>query len=331
MKMLNNDLTAQYDLGIKRAQYNRSNYYLDTNKGQFLLRKVTIPKEQIAFEYEVNRQLIQKGFNEIEKIYPTKKQSPYVLQQDKYYILQTYRPVEEIDFKSEGDLRQIVCVLARFHKAAQHIYSNERKIENAAIKNIYDYFSKRHTEVKKMKASISNISQKSKFEVMFFENYKAYETLEEMALQLVNKQMGESLIEKARTSRTVVHNEYTYHALGKTPGGDYVMSQLDTCGYNIQLIDLANVLTKIMQKNNWDMMLLYNLVQDYSKINPLSMEEVKILKAMLIFPEKFVSICHKYTTSKRRNNYSMFELKWENMLVYKEEQLKAAKNIEKYL
>ncbi|MGL4799100.1 MAG: hypothetical protein ACRCWY_06870 [Cellulosilyticaceae bacterium] len=331
MKMFNNDLATQYDLVVKKMQYNRSNYYLDTNKGQYLLRKVIMPKEQIAFEYEVNRQLIQKGFDEIEKIYLTKKQSPYVQQQDKLYVLQTYRVVDEIDFKLEEDLRGMICILARFHKAAQHIASNERNIENAALKNIYEYFQKRHIETKKMKNNMSGISQKSKFEMMFIEHYKVYEELEQMALGLVTKETAEKLIDKAKKNLTVIHNEYTYHAVGKLVQGDYMINHLDACSYNIQLLDLANVLTKVMQKNDWDMELLYNLVQEYTKINTLSIDEIKVLKAMLIFPEKFASICHKYMTSKRRNNYSMFELKWENMLAYKEEQLKAAKQIEKFL
>lgn len=330
-KMLTNDLTAQYDLGIKKMQYNRSNYYLETNKGQYLLRKVNIPREQIAFEYEINKQLINKGFQALEKIYLTKKQSPYAFQQDKVYILQSYREVEEIDFKDEEDLRQILTVLGRFHKVAKYIQTPDRKIENAAIKNIYEYFQKRSAETKKIKNSISGISQKSKFEIMFNEDYRVYEALEHMALSLVNEDVALKLIEKAKKQFTLVHNEYTYHAVGKGKNKEYIINHLDACSYNIQLLDVANVLTKVMQKNNWDIRLLDKLVQDYVKVNPLSDEEYRVLKAMLIFPEKFASICHKYTTSRRRNNYSMFELKWENMIAYKEEQLKAASDIEKYL
>ncbi|MGL5677597.1 MAG: hypothetical protein ACRDDX_14400 [Cellulosilyticaceae bacterium] len=331
MKMFNNDLATQYDLVVKKMYYNRSNYYLDTNKGQYLLRKVIMPKEQIAFEYEVNKQLIQKGFNEIEKIYLTKKQSPYVQQQDKLYMLQSYRAMDEIDFKLEVDLRGMICVLARFHKAAQNITSSERNIENAGLKNIYEYFQKRHIETKKMKNNMSGISQKSKFEMMFAEHYKVYEELEQMAIELISKEIAEKLIDKAKKNHTVIHNEYTYHAVSKIAQKQYVITHLDACSYNIQLLDLANVLTKVMQKNDWNMQLLYDLVQEYTNINTLSEEEIKVLKAMLIFPEKFASICHKYMTSKRRNNYSMFEMKWENMLVYKEEQLRAAKQIEKIL
>lgn len=329
--MLNNDLIAQYDLGVKKVQYNRSNYYLETSKGQYVLRKVNIPREQIAFEYEVNKELIDKGFKNLEKLYLTKKQSPYALQQDRIYVLQSYRQVEEIDFREENDLKQVINVLANFHRVAKDIYVPERKIENVSIKNVYEYFQKRTLETKKMKDKMVGISQKSKFERMFVEGYKDYQELEHIALKLMNEEISNGLIQQAKMGLTIVHNEYTYHALGKTKEGQYIINHLDACSYNIQLLDVANVLIKVMQKNNWDIELLDKLIKGYRSVNPLKEDEYKALKAMLIFPEKFASICHRYMTSRRRNNYSMFELKWENMLVYKEEQLKAAYMIQKHL
>ncbi|MEG0578419.1 MAG: hypothetical protein RR490_00650, partial [Niameybacter sp.] len=67
MKQVGNEVFAQYDISIKKIQYSRSNYYLDTKQGQLLLRKTLIPKEQIVFEHEVTQQLLEKGFSEINK------------------------------------------------------------------------------------------------------------------------------------------------------------------------------------------------------------------------------------------------------------------------
>lgn len=331
MKTAGNELFAQYDMSIKKFQYNRSNYYLDTKQGNFLLRKTIVPKEQICFQYEVVEALMQKGFKEIDRIYLNKKQNPYGLYQDKCYILQSYHKSVEIDFTSEADLIGIIEVLARFHIAATHIDSKIRKAENIGVKNIYGYFKKRLTDAKHMRKKISGISQKTKFEMMFLDNYRDYEALQFMALDLVSESVSNALMEKVRRDKTVIHNDYTYHAVGHLEDGRYMINNLDSCTYNIQLLDLTNVLTKIMQKNNWRIELLDKLINSYDRINTLSQEEINVLKAMLIFPEKYANICFKYTTSKHRNNYSMFEHKWENMLVYKEEQLTAARNLAKEL
>lgn len=332
MKTIGNELFAQYDMSIKKVQYNRSNYYLDTKQGSLMLRKTIVPKDQICFQYEVTQQLLHKGFTEIAKIYLTKKQNPYGLYQDRYYILQSYNKTIEIDFTSEKDLKAVIEVLAKFHKVAKNIESKTRDVENASIKNIYEYFQKRVVDGKHMRKKISNFSQKTKFEIMFLNDYKVYEALQYMALDLITPQIAAELINKVRLEKTLIHNDYTYHAVGQIEGSDcYMINNLDTCTYNIQLIDLANVLTKIMQKNNWNIALLDKLIASYNAIHTLSYNEINVLKAMLIFPEKYAGICYKYTNSKHRNNYSMFEHKWENMLVYKEAQFLTAKELAKEL
>lgn len=332
MKTMGNELFAQYDMSIKKVQYNRSNYYLDTKQGNLMLRKTIVPKDQICFQYEVTQQLLQKGFTEIAKMYLTKKQNPYGLYQDKYYILQSYNKTMEIDFTSEGDLKAVIEVLARFHKSAKNIDSKTRNVQNASVKNIYEYFQKRVVDAKHMRKKITGFSQKTKFEMMFLDHYKEYEMLQYMALDLVTPEISNQLMEKVRSEKTLIHNDYTYHAVGRLEdGSSYMINNLDACTYNIQLLDLTNVLTKIMQKNNWNIRLLDQLIASYDAIYNLNKAEVNVLKAMLIFPEKYANICFKYTTSKHRNNYSMFEHKWENMLVYKEAQLLTAKALAKEL
>lgn len=331
MKQVGNDLFSQYDISIKKFQYSRSNYYLDTKQGQLLLRKTLVPKDQILFVHEVTEQIINRGFKEINKMYTTKNQKPYGSYLDKKFILQDYSKVNEIDFTNKEELKAVIEVLARFHKAATHIHSKIRPIEGAGFKNIYEHFQKRVTDGRKMKKKMSKLSQKTKFEIMFLEDYRAYEELQYKALELVKQESAHRLIEKAKNNKTILHNDFTYHAVGRLDQTNYMISDLDNCTYNIQLIDLSNVLTKVMQKNQWDIALLHQLIATYTKITPLEEEEIQILKAMLIFPEKYANICFKYMTSKHRNNYSMFDHKWENMLVYKEEQLRASHEIIKYL
>ena len=97
------------------------------------------------------------------------------------------------------------------------------------------------------------------------------------------------------------------------------------CGYDIQVLDLAHILAKIMQKNDWDCSILYELIERYNGIRPLSNKEFNLLKFMMIYPEKYNNICFKYSSSKRRWNYSMFEQKWKNMLMYKDRQIATAR------
>lgn len=330
MRPLCRELTSQYDISIKKYQYLRSNYFLDTNKGKFALRKVDLTKDQLGFSYEVDTHLSQCHFDCLSNIYATKKKSPYAVLGDESYVMQNYKPCEETDFKDYKDLKGIIVVLAKFHNASVNVESKIRNPEEAKIKNIYTYYKKREFENNKLKKNILSLRQKSNFELMFLDSCEAYRHLEEVALDSIDDNLACRLIQKACESRSIAHKDFTYHTVNKTDDDRYIISQIDVCNYDIQVLDLAQILSKIMQKNEWDKELLYNLIQEYDKERTLSEDEMRMLKFMMIYPEKYNSICFKYMGSKRRWNYSMFEQKWMNMLAYKDKQMEAVKMIESW-
>jgi len=327
VRPLNKDLLSQYDISIKKYQYIRSAYYLDTNKGKFLLRKVDVPKEQILFDYEVDTELKHNNFKNINAIYTTKKRSPYAVCGEQLYMMQEYIECEETDFKNFEDLKNTIFVLAEFHKASKNIISKGKDVEQVNIKNIYEYYAKRNIQNTRLKKNIVALKQKSKFEIMFLDNCRTYMSLEQMALEGISKEQAEKLVSKVKTDHTVAHKDYTYHTVNKTSSGQYRISNIDSCNYDIQIVDLAHILGRVMQKNEWNVSILDQLIKAYDSKNALAQDEFKILKAMMIYPEKYNSICDKYLGSKRRWNYNMFEQKWQNMIVYMDNQVEAAKII----
>ncbi len=330
VKPLSRELIVQYDLDVKRYQYIRSNYYLETNKGRFVLRKVDVPKEQITFNYEVDTQLQVDGFEELSHIYVTKRKSPYATIGDQYYMMQEYEPCEETDFKVYKDLKGIIVALSHFHKAAQGIESKMKSAQETRVRNIYEYYSRRKVENTKLKKNMLTLKQKSDFEVMFLEGCEEYRDLEEMALESIDGELVNRLINEVRMTKCIAHKDFTYHTVNKAQNDKYIIAALDQCNYDIQVLDLAQILSKIMQKNEWDIDVLYRLLEAYNRERSLSQDEFKMLKFSIIYPDKFNSICFKYMGSKRRWNYSMFEQKWENMLSYKSNQIEVAKEIKKW-
>ncbi len=326
MKALPNDLLSQYELNITKYTYNRSNYILHTNKGKYILRKMNIPTEQILFMYEAVNHLQANGFEQVSLIYPTKKKLPYAVSRGQVFILQNYQEGSEVEFRSIEDITGIVKLLANFHKCGVDFTTSYRSCDDNHIKDVYSYFTKRLRETAVLKKKIAPLSQKTEFEIMFLRDYRTYETLEKIALDCVDQASCAHVMEQARLTKSLVHNDYKYHTINRLSSG-YILTCLDECTYNMQVLDLGGILVKIMQKNNWDISLLGELIGVYEEIRPLSVQERSVLKALLIFPEKYATICHNFLQCRRRNNYSMYEVKWENMLNYKDQQVRAAEFI----
>lgn len=325
MKALNKELISQYDLQVKKQHFLRSSYFLETNKGRFVVRKLEVGEEQIAFCCEVDNHLANQSFTNINSIYLTKKKTPYAELKDERYIMQACKPAVETDFKEFKDLAGLVKTLAQFHNAAQNVNSLVRNPEQVKIKNTYDYYTKRQIENNKLKKQITTLRQKSNFELMFLEECETYRELEDLALSTIDSDLVNNLISTVIQTKSVAHKALSYHTINKTGNEEYRIDNIDLCNYDIQVLDLSQILSKIMQKNSWDRTLLYNLIDIYNKERTLSEEEMILLKFMLIYPEKYNSICTQYMGSKHRWNYSMFEQKWMHMLSYQDQQMEAIK------
>ncbi len=323
MRAIPNDLISQYELNVRKCYYSRNNYFIDTDSARYVLRKVNITPEQIMFVNEALVHLKNSGFSHVNSIHETKKKLPYAINRGQVYVLQDRQDGEDIEFNKEEDVAGMIRLLAQFHKSGVNFESEHRKSENVHLKDLYTHLKKRHRETQILKKKVVPLSQKTTFEILFLKGYKPYEDLQKMAIECIDGASCDRVMGDVKIRKSLAHNDYKYHAVSRV-GNSYNLIQIDQCTYNIQILDLSSILIKIMQKNKWDTKLLMRLIEEYENVRKMSPEEKSLLKAMLIFPEKYSSLCNKYLQCKRRGNYSMYEVKWNNMLAYLEDQVSAA-------
>ena len=67
----------------------------------------------------------------------------------------------------------------------------------------------------------------------------------------------------------------------------------------IPVTDLYDFLRKIMEKNQWDIGLGHKMLEAYSRILPLSKEELEYLAVCIAYPEKFWKIANSYYRSSK--------------------------------
>lgn len=95
------------------------------------------------------------------------------------------------------------------------------------------------------------------------------------------------LYEESKRKRTLVHGDYNYHNLIMTSEGIATVN-FDNFRIDIQAGDLYYFMRKIMEKNHWDRHLGEQIIRSYTRIHPLSGEEMEYLALRLAYPEKFL-------------------------------------------
>jgi spore coat protein I len=73
-----------------------------------------------------------------------------------------------------------------------------------------------------------------------------------------------------------------------------------------------------MRKCNWDINKAKLILNTYRNIEPLSQDELKVMKSMLQFPQKFWRVINRYYNSKRHWAQKNFTIMLEDVIKEKD-------------
>ena len=149
-----------------------------------------------------------------------------------------------------------------------------------------------------MKTYIIDKKQKNEFEVRFLNVYdRFYSQAMEATKQLSNLDF-DSIMKSSMENGTVAHGSYTYHNIIVTSKGIFT-TNFDKADVGLQVFDLYYFMRKVMEKNNWDIMLSNLILEEYLGSNSLSDNELKLLYILMLYPEKFWKITNYYYNGKK--------------------------------
>ena len=328
--MIHPNIFKEFGVNVKQYYKFRATYICDTDQGLKAIRKSECTPGQVTLQYQIKEHLVHNGFIYVDRLQVSKRKTPYVMQNNQLYIMTDWYNGQEVDFHNIQDIHKAIRFLAKLHMAGEDFISPTINPSSLKIKNLGTTYKKRYSETIKLRKKIRNTSSMTDFELLYIKNALIYKELQEVAIGLIHSSNYEKLIDKAKRNRTIIHGKYTYHNILNINSEDTIITGFDRSTYNVQLIDLASAIRHIMGKNKWDIKILLSCLKEYSNIKPLTSNEWEIMKGMIIFPEKFASLCNQYYHSKRRWNYNMFQRKLINMLEYQENQKQCAREILKW-
>lgn len=282
-------LLEQYDLDIKQITKGRGAYICDTSQGMKLLMPFRGSKERAAFLREVLQYLQEEGVN-AEQICLTKEGEASV--EDEYgkrYWLKDMISGSECRTGMENDLQQSVSLLAHLHRklaACPLTVPAFMKTERNEPGNICQ---RHYRELVKVKNYVHGKKSKNEFERHFWEQYPHYIEEAKRAMQLLAevKEAPDSLL---------CHGDFNQHNVVHGPDGFQIINY-ESMSCNLQIVDLANFLRKMLEKNHWDQGIGMRLMEIYDRERQISKEERQMLAVILLFPEKFWKISNHYINS----------------------------------
>jgi CotS family spore coat protein len=313
------NLLEQYEMTIKSTSKGRGTIICDTDKGIRVLKEYTGRPEKLELLFRLQERFCDNL--RTDTLIPTKEEKLFVKDEgdNTVYILTKHVEGKECSYKSEEDIIKACSAMARMHlrfmtpvvyEEAQlsfempiYFYVDEMERHTKECKRVYNYLKKR--------------SQKTDFERALLNEYNYFL---EKAIDVTNRAKEESKTEYeayVRSNRLYCHGDYQYHNVifSKTQDGISTgIINMEHISQDAGVRDFYLFFRKVCQKYDWSIDMANTMLEAYQNRRTIPPIELRSLKLMLEYPEKFWKIIDRYYNSKKSWMSDKNNEKLENLL-----------------
>lgn len=261
-----------------------------------LIRKTNQTAKKIQFQHEIKENLYESGFENIDRFYFSSQNKPYFQLDEDIYTMTDLINYPEACFSNNREFISILECMSKMHKLLNqkgYRHFNEFTGEESATSE----YEKVLVKIKKIKASLNIEKRLSDIDVMFLKNYNYYIDRIEQTISRLKKTKFEEYLKKSKAEGFVRHNNLKEENIFVNETSVYITNFSESAvGY--YLYDLDNVIRRYMKRLPADCLPVSKIVEIYDKHNSLNDDELDILYALLIYPQKFVKVSSQYYSKK---------------------------------
>jgi len=290
-------ILEQYDFSVERTWKGRGAILFEADGIIYILKEYKGASDRLSFIADRLIKIKENGFSEIEEIVPNKEGSYFCTDYDRTtYIVKRYFGAKECNIREKQECLEAIQALGRLHKAMTGIVVGEPyKVDSLPL--LYE-IDKRNAELARVRKYLKSKGRKSEFELFLQANYDYfYENALAVAEQLA-KEDTSGWCKKIEDEQTYSHGDYQYHNILMDETGCHIIN-FEKMAPDNPVKDLYFFMRKLLEKNNWDLVLGRELLHTYNEVRKLQEEDILQLKYRFLYPEKFRKIVNYYFNSSK--------------------------------
>ena len=284
-----------YNISISSIKPCRAGYILDTDNGKRYLRQCQCSENRLLYVHDAKQHLLCHGFDNLDTYNTSKDGRPFMEIEGQLYTLTPFIDGRECEFGDDTDAIKAAQALAAMHYAGKGFKQIGSSIPNDLGK-LPESLAKRYDEVLRMRRKAER--ERGAFDYIYLDCVDKFMALAEESLALLKGHEYPNLIKKTLIEGGICHHDYSYQNIIMKGQVTYITG-FESCGEEIRIYDLVNLLRRKMRKCNWNPEKAALLLDAYSDPEPLSDDEIVVMKAMLLFPQKFWRVANRYYNSRR--------------------------------
>ncbi|MCL2407184.1 MAG: hypothetical protein FWC95_04575 [Defluviitaleaceae bacterium] len=271
------------------------------NGTRIIIQKPRGGKDNLIFAHYVKENLIENGFEDIDRYYIAASGLPYCeIAGDVYTVAHApyIGKYTETDFANIDAVSEVAAKIGQLHNLVLKPQFFADFTAHFPHRKDYDNFTGRDGLAKQLKTMqgykkiVKRQSRLSDFDVLFLKNFNAYDNAVNEISEIIDGLNGSNL-------SGFCHNMIKEEAMLKS-GGILYVTGFDESSADSFMFDLAQIITRYIRMSgrliDGD---LHAILDTYNNRNPLSNHDLRFLYAVLLFPGKFYKTCVKYYSKKR--------------------------------
>lgn len=312
----------KYNLQIVSAEKFRSAYKIITNNGEFYLKRMRHGHNKVKNGCILTEELQMNKFSNTAKYLRTNEGAYSVRYKKTTYCLTEWIEGCECDLTNIDEAVNCTILLARFHNMSNKIDHSKIHI-GKNLKNWPKILANNLNNLEKFKRIINSKRMKNDFDVLFLENIDSFYNRGLSAINMLNASQYYKLSKIANEEKTICHNSFYYQNIIKKYE-EYFIIDFDSIIIDLQISDLGKLIRRLMFKKayGWNFYFAKTLIEAYNSICRLSKEELEIMVALIIFPQKFWKLGQRRFIKQKKWSESKYLHKLNKIISYNEMQEK---------
>ncbi|MFI3175560.1 MAG: hypothetical protein R3Y53_10250 [Bacillota bacterium] len=289
-----------------------------TNVGFLELKKARVGKQNISFAHDVKEHLYKKGFSHLNRFRKTLTEEPYFEKEGILYVVEDVLPKESLAEKNIEEFLQGMETLGKMHFLGRGISKEFAIFEENKLEKKYE---KRKNELGKIRGRIQKEGRYDAIDCMVMKVYEVSMEQAKNAQEFLKDGNYQDLANRVAEQSLFCHNTYKGDSLRQEKGVLYV-GGFEYVNSDLPLQDVSNYLKRFLRKVGGGKEEIYQLLSVYCEENSMTKEEFICLKALAVYPEKFLKIINEHYNKRRCCRSSAMEEYLASVILQEEESRK---------
>lgn len=292
------EIERQFGIKILELKPRRGVFNAITDKGEKCVKKLNYGPQKLMFIHAAKEHLVKNGFPYIDRYDLNIEGEPYALVNDDLYTVSEWISGQECDFHNMEHVTRAAKTLATLHEASKGYDPPENCILKTDIGRWPATMEKRIKSFDKMRDMCRKKNSKSNFDMTYLKNMEYYKEIGAEATNILKTSKYYELSNKADKEKMLCHHDFTYHNIIMGDDGNIHVVDFDYCKREIRTYDIANFMTKVLKRVDWNIDYAVAIINSYNEVSQLSDDEYKVLYSFLMFPQRFWRLANKYYYNK---------------------------------